>query len=113
MPKRTHAEARSEEVNSVFDLILNTANVVDPSPEHMKYLTALKSRVLSDLSSTKKDAKEFTLPEAVQTFGLKYQRTLNIYSQKHLWYIEKEVGKKEFPTTACIGETRMQSCWTI
>ena len=75
-PKRTHAEARSEKVNSLFDLILNAASVVDPSPEHTKYLTALKSRFLSDLSSTEKEktqaAKEFTLFEAVQTFGLKY-----------------------------------------
>ena len=112
-PKRTHAEAGSEEVNSLFDLILNAASVVDPSPEHMKYLDALKSRVLSDLSKKKaktQAAKDFTLNDAVQTFGLKYQRTLIAYSQKHVWYIDKEVEGKEFPTTACIGDTHMPSC---
>jgi hypothetical protein len=109
--KRTHDEARSDDINSLFDLIFNAASA---SPEHMKYLTALKSRVLSDLSSTKKEktqaAKEFTLFEAVHMFGLKYERIPTEYSQKHLWNIDKEVEGKEFPTTACIGETHMPSC---
>ena len=74
-----------------------------------QYLTALKARVLSDLSFKGKEktkaATEFTLSEAIDTFGVKFENSPSEFSRKHLWDIENEVGMKEFPTTACIGET--------
>ena len=63
-----------------------------------KSLTVLKFRFLSDLSLIEKEehraATDFTVYEAIQTFGLKLEESL-----KHLWDIENNVGMKEFPTT--------------
>jgi hypothetical protein len=98
----------------MFDLILPALSAVKYSPDTMKYFTALKSRVLSDLSSTNQEqtraAKDFSRSEAVEMFGLKFEDSMIIYNQRHHWPIEKEVEGKEFPTTPCIGETYMPPC---
>ena len=109
MPKRTRAEIDSDEIDSVFDLILNA---VDYSPDPKEYLTAIKKRLLSDISFKKKTiaATDFTMFEAIETFGLKYVETLDEFSRNHEWDIEKDVGKEEFQTTPCISETLMPSC---
>ena len=105
MPKRTRAEIDSDEIDSVFDLILNA---VDYSPG----LTAIKKRLLSDISFKKKTiaATDFTMFQAIETFGLKYVENLDEFSRNHEWDIEKDVGKEEFQTTPCIGETLIPSC---
>ena len=68
-----------------------------------EYLTTVKERLLSDLSLKEitQAATVFTLPEAIETFGLKYERSPNEFIQKHHWDIEKDMGKEEFPTTPC------------
>ena len=108
MPKRSRADADSEVVNSIFDSIFTASSAVEFSDPN-QYLTALKARVLSDLSfkgnEKTKAATEFTLSEAINTFGLKFEESLPEFRRKHLWDIENEVGMKEFPTTPCIGET--------
>ena len=75
-------------------------------------LTAIKKRVLSDLSFKEKTkaVTDFTLSEAIRTLGLKYVESLGEFEQNHEWDIEKDVGKEEFPTTPCISETLMPSC---
>ena len=114
MPKRSRAERDSEALDSIFDLISNASRVVEYSPDPKNYLAALKTRVLSDLSSKGKEknkaATDFTLDETIDMFGLKFEQSPNVFSQKHRWDIEKETGMKEFPTTPCIGETLMPSC---
>jgi hypothetical protein len=106
-PKRTYIEA---DLNSYFDLLLHAVSVVKYSPDRMKYFNALKSQVLFDMSSTLKEetraATDFSLSQAVQTFGLKFQE----YNQRHLWSIDKEVEGKEFSTTPGIGETYILPC---
>ncbi|KAF8227706.1 hypothetical protein L208DRAFT_1405029, partial [Tricholoma matsutake] len=97
----------SEALNSIFDLISNASTVVEYSPDPKDYLAALKTQVLSDLSSQGKEktktATDFTLDEAIDMFGLKFEQSPDEFSQKHHWDIEKEMGMKEFPTTPCIA----------
>ena len=74
---------------------------------------SVEEQILSDLSEAKEKSKaatDFTLPEAIETFGLKYVQTLDKYQRDHAWDIEKDVGEVEFPITPCIGETLMPSC---
>ena len=112
MPKRTHAEIESDKIDLYFDLIFNASSAMDYSSDFNKTLTAVKKRVLSDLSFKEetKAAMDFTLSEAICTFGLKYVESLGEFAQNHEWDIEKDVGKEEFPTTPCISETLMPSC---
>jgi hypothetical protein len=110
MPKRT-AEIDSDEIDSLFDMILNASSAVDYHSDFKEYLTALKTRVLSHLSFKEETraATDFTLSEAIYTFGLKYVESFYEYMENHEWDIEKDVGMEEFPTTPCIGETFMPS----
>lgn len=107
MPKRSRGERDSEVLNSLFDLISNASTVVEYSPDPKNYLAALKTRVLSDLSSKGKEktkaATDFTLDETIDMFGLKFEQSPNEFSQKHRWDVEKETGMKEFLTTPCIA----------
>ena len=111
MPKRTRVEMDIDNVDSMFNLLLNTCSAVDKfsDPQSFSFLAALKKQVLSDLSTKEvtKAATNFTLEGAIEMFGLKDDGTP---SQPHYWRIEEEVGEKEFPLTPCIGETLMQSC---
>ena len=103
MPKRTRAE-----IEAVFDSIFSVSSAVDFGTDPNKYLIALKTRVLSELSKGKEKttaAKDFTLYEAIETFGLKFEESPTEFIQNHHWDIENEVGMEEFPTTPCIGET--------
>ena len=98
------SEIDSDKIDSLIDLILNAST---SSAADYEYLTAMKKRLLlSDLSSKeeKKAATDFTLLEAIETFGLKYVESLGKF-QNHEWDIENDVGKEEFPTTPCISET--------
>jgi hypothetical protein len=101
---RVSAGGRRIALNSLFDLISNASTVVEYSPDPKNYLSALKTRVLSDLSSKGKEktkaATDFTLDETIDMFGLKFERSPTEFSQKHRWDIEKETGMKEFPTNA-------------
>jgi hypothetical protein len=117
MPKRNRAEIDSDKIDSFFDLILNASGGVDISSandsEKKIFLNTIKEQILSDLSEAKEKSKaatDFTLSEAIETFGLKYVQTLDKYQQDHTWDIEKDVGEVEFPITPCIGETLMPSC---
>jgi len=98
----------------MFDLILPALSVVEYSVDTMQYFTALKSQVLFQpvIHKPRRDraAKDFSQSEAVETFGLKFQKSLVIYHQRHYWSIEEELEGKEFPTTPCIGETYMPPC---
>ena len=121
MPKRTRAEKDSDNIDSIFDLILNASIGVDISAasesEKKDFLSTIKRRLLSDSPDSSKEqskpATDFTLSEAIETFGLKYMRYMHNFersTRKHAWDIEKEIGEEEFPTTPCIGETFMPSC---
>ena len=114
MPKRTHAEMDSDNIESYFDLIFNTSNDMNCSSDFNKSLTAIKKRVLSDLSFKEETqaATDFTLDEAIRTFRLKYVEFPCEFVQNHKWDIEKDMGKEEFSTTSYIGETLtlMPSC---
>jgi hypothetical protein len=98
----------SEVVNLIFDSIFTASSAVEFS-DPKQYLTALKARVLSGLSSKGKEktkaATEFTLSDAIDTFRLKFEKSPPEFSREHHWDIEKEAGMKEFLTTPCIGET--------
>ena len=102
MPKRTRAEIELDNIESFFDLIFNASSAMDNSSD----LTAIKKKVLSDLSFKEKTkaATDFTLSEAVHMFGLKYVESPNEFQQNHEWNIERDMGKEEFPTTPCIGK---------
>ena len=121
MPKRTRVEKESDNNNSFFDLILNASRSVDifsdGDSEKKEKLTAIKKRLISDLSNSSKEQSkattDFTLREAIETFGLKFVRTLGKFERNHEWDIEEDVGEEEFPTTPCISETLMPPCCTI
>jgi hypothetical protein len=107
MPKkRTHAEIESGDIDSCFDLIFNASNAMDYG--FNQSLTAIKEQILFDLSLKEETiaTTDFTVPEAIHTFGLKYEES----DKNYRWDIEMDVGKEEFPTTPCIGETLMPSC---
>jgi hypothetical protein len=110
MPKRTRTEITEADLEETFDFLFNIS-AVDFFPDFKKNLTALKIRALSDVSGKVKHqaATDFTVPIAIETFGLKFTESLDEYHLKHFWDIENEVGMKEFPTTPCIGETLMPS----
>jgi hypothetical protein len=112
MPKRTRAEIDSDNINSVFDLFLNASSSVDYSSDPNKFLTAIKKRVLSDLlfKEETKAATDFTMSEAIHTFGLKYVEFPSEFEPDHEWDIEKDMGKEEFPTTPFFSKTLMPSC---
>ena len=107
MPKRIRSELESDNINSLFDLISDTSNLVDPSLDFNENLTAIKKRLLT--KDENKAATDFTLVEAISTFGLKYVQTPKQYYH-HDWDIEKDVGTEEIQMTPCIGETLMSSC---
>ena len=110
MPKRTHAEINSDNIHSFFDLILSVSSEMDCSPDFIESLGSVKKRNLSNLLFKEKNqaATEFTLAEAVNEFGLKYEDDPREF--RHAWDIEKDMGKEEFPTTPYISETLMPSC---
>ena len=122
MTKRKRSEESPELIDSIFNrMFAATGNDADYSlpggsrEDFKKYLIRLKSQVLSDLSSaggkeTKKAAKEFTLEEAVQTFGLTYSTVISQSSQKHYWKIDDLTEANDFEITPCIGEKILQSC---
>lgn len=49
-------------------------------------------------------AKDFTLNEAVEAFGLTYS-TVFESTQKHFWNIDQLQETKNFALTPCIGKT--------
>jgi hypothetical protein len=109
MPKRTRADTDAEEeVNSFFDSIFDAASAVDIS---LDSLSALKTRVLSNRLSKGKEqrkaATDFSMNDAIEIFGLKYEEIPLKFSKKYRWDIENEEGMEEFPITPCIGETLM------
>ena len=89
MPPRLSTEA----VDWVFDLLFDAANVVKPCSDLREVITSVRSQIFF------KAANDFSIDEAIEEFGLKYQVFIGQY-----WDIEKEVEGKEFPTTPYIGE---------
>ena len=110
MPKQTPAELDSDDIDWVYDLFLNASREMVYSPDSTisERLAALKERVLSDLSfreeTNLKAATDFTLSEAIKTFGLKYVESLVEFRRNHSWDIEKDMGREEFQTTPGFGE---------
>jgi hypothetical protein len=97
MTKRKHFDETAEAVDSVFNLIFDAMSEKNDSISGTRttWLQQLKSRLLSDLSAAgggkevKKAAKEFTIADAVESFGLKYTTVRSESSEKHFWRIEE------------------------
>lgn len=90
MPERTLAEIDSDNIESVFYLILNASSAMD-YPNSNEFLTVIKKRLQSDLlrKEINKAATDFTLHEAIETFGLKNVESPEEYFRNHEWDIEK------------------------
>ena len=104
MPARVGYNA--EDINSAFDTILTAATELNPSAYSI--ISALKPQVLSELSekAIHLAAGDFTLDEAVATFGLKFSQVPSEY-MAYYWNIEKEIGTMEFPMTPGFGENSL------
>ena len=97
-------EYNAEDINSAFNTILTAATKLKPSAYSI--ISELKSQALSELSEKEIHlaAGDFTLAEAVTTFGLKFSQVPS-ESMDYYWNIEKEIGTMEFPMTPGFGET--------
>jgi hypothetical protein len=114
MTKRKRSSEAAENLDSVFNLIFTAINKTDDSiPKGTAtWLKKLKRQLLSDLSGgneVRKAAKEFTMDEAVEAFGLTYTRVRSQSAQKHFWKIEELPETKGFELTPCISKTFSQS----
>jgi hypothetical protein len=88
LPKRIQTDLDSEAVNLFFERLFAVANTSQPTDDNtLSILKKLKLQVLSAAAEEeciRKAAKEFTLDEAVQNFGLTYGPGLGD-TAKHQW----------------------------
>lgn len=110
MPKRSRADSDLEAINRVFETLFDIANTSKSTSDTTLTLSILKKLKHQALSAAaeeeefiRKAAKEFTLDEAVQTFGLKYRSNLR-ESAKHQWKIEVLPDVTTFQPSACLGK---------
>jgi len=103
MSKRPRADSHSEAINSVFEILFASANPYTDNVS-IQDLKKLKHRLLSEpeAKSIRKAAKEFTLDEAVQDFGLTYSR--KVKETKYRWQIEALPDVQTFQPSACFGK---------
>jgi hypothetical protein len=108
MPKRSRADSDSEAINRVFETLFNIASTSKPPSEAtLSILKKFKKQALSAAAEEEgfihKAAKEFTLDEAVHTFGLTYRSNLR-ESAKHQWKIEVLPDVTTFQPSSCLGK---------
>jgi hypothetical protein len=108
MPKHSWADFHSETINLFFGRLFAIANTSKPADNiTLSILKQLKLQVLSAAAEEeefiRKAAKEFTLDEAVQEFGLMYSPELR-ETTKHWWKIEVLPDVKTFQPSACLGK---------
>jgi hypothetical protein len=108
MRKHSRADSDIETINLVFERLFDIVNTSKPTNDViLSILKKLKHQALSTAAEeeefTRKAAKEFTLEEAVQTFGLIYTSSLK-QSEKHQWKIEVLPDVTTFQPSACLGK---------
>jgi hypothetical protein len=108
MRKHSRADSDIGTINLVFERLFDIANTSKPTNDvTLSILKKLKHQALSAAAEeeefTCKAAKEFTLEEAVQTFGLIYTSSLK-QSEKHQWKIEVLPNVTTFQPSACLGK---------
>lgn len=102
--KRSRADLSLEAINSVFETLIS---LNDPSnDDYLSFLKKGKDTLLSDLAeemvSTRRQAKSFTLEEAVETFGLTYREEID--DEKHFWKIDTMPDFKPIEPTECFSK---------
>jgi len=95
----------SEVANSFFEKLFSIANASKSADSvTLKFLKELKNQVLSeDKESIRKAARDFTLNEVVQDFGLEYSSGL-MDAATYRWKIETLPEVKTFQPSACLGK---------
>jgi len=109
MSKRSRADSHLEAINLVFETLFAITNTSKPEDDvTLGILKNLKHRALSAAAEEeefiRKAAKEFTLDEAVQDFGLTYSSKMS-ESEKHWWKIEALPDVKTFQPSSCLGKS--------
>jgi hypothetical protein len=117
MSKRKRTDKSLEMIGLVFDQIFAAASNMETdlpdgtttssrTLQFTEYLRHLKSQILSEATEEggkKKAAKEFTLDEAVEAFGLTYSAVMS-EAEQHFWNIDDLPETKNFTPTPCIGK---------
>ena len=99
--KRSLANSTSD---SFFEQLFSIANASNLDRGFLKSLKGLKNQMLSeDKGSVCKAAKEFTLDEAVEAFGLEHSSIL-IDAPAYVWKIQAFPEVNTFEPSACISK---------
>jgi len=106
MAKRSRADLSLEAINLVFDRLFAVADTSNAADDTLGILKRLKDQMLSELAEEEvathtEQAKEFTLNEAVEAFGLTYSTKMSDYKEKHHWKIEALPDVKPFQPSEC------------